>query len=498
MADDYPADVYGIVTVGGAPTSGIIEIAADEDVFLVNLTAGVTYTFTITRAATAGLADPYLALYSPTGTLLSFNDDVAPPTNTNAELSFTAQVSGNHQLSVSNADVNAGTGAYLVSAVIAAQPGLLAGTRFADTLTGGAIANTLLGYEGNDTLDGKAGNDSLVGGLGNDTLVGGLGADVMLGGLGNDTYWVDQLADQVVELAGAGTDTVNVQITAAGTVYVLAAEIEHAVIRSAAAIHLTGNTLANALTGNAAANILDGLGGNDTLSGAGGIDILSGGLGADTLNGGTGADTLTGGAGNDLYFVDDVLDEIIELATAGQGVDSVRATLLAGSTYTLAANVENASLLGTTAAHLTGNAGNNVITGNAGANTLIGAGGADTLNGGAGLDRLEGGAGVDIFRFTVNVIAGNRDTVVDFSAVDDTLQLENAVFTKLGAPGVLNAQFFAANATGVAQDTNDYILYRTSDGALFYDSDGSGVVVKIQFATLLNAPVISAADIQVI
>ena len=497
MADDYPADVYGIVTVGGTPTSGIIEIAADEDVFLVNLTAGVTYTFAVTRAVTAGLDDPYLALYSPTGSLLSFNDDLAHPTNTNAGLSFTAQVSGNHQLSVSNADVNAGTGAYLVSAVIA-QPGLLAGTRFADTLTGGAIANTLLGYDGNDTLDGKAGNDSLVGALGNDTLVGGLGTDVMLGGLGNDSYWVDQLADQVVELAGEGTDTVNVQITAAGTVYVLAAEIEHAVIRSAAAIHLTGNTLANALTGNAAANILDGLGGNDTLSGAGGVDTLSGGLGVDTLNGGTGADTLTGGAGNDLYFIDDVLDQIIELAPAGQGVDSVRATLLAGSHYTLAPNVENASLLGTAAAHLTGNASNNVITGNAGANTLVGAGGADILNGGAGLDRLEGGAGADNFRFTVNVIAGNRDTVVDFSAVDDTLQLENAVFTKLGAPGTLSVDFFAANATGTAQDANDYILYRTADGALFYDSDGSGIAVKVQFATLLGAPTISAADIQVI
>ena len=476
MADDYPADVYGIVTVGGAATSGIIEIAGDDDTFLVNLTAGITYTFTLNRAAVAGLADPYLALYSPLGALLSVNDDVAPPTNTNASLSFTAQVSGNHQLNVSNADVDAGTGAYLLRASVATQAGLLVGTRLADTLAGTQIANTLLGLEGNDTLDGKAGADSLVGGVGHDTLIGGVGIDVLEGGLGDDVYYIDQLADQVVELAGEGTDTVNVLIATAGAVYTLGAQVEHAIVRGTTAVHLTGNASRNILTGNAAANELQGLGGNDT------------------LNGGAGADTLNGGAGNDLYFVDNLLDVVVEAAGPGQGVDSVRATLAAGATFTLAPNVENGSLLGVTAANLTGNAGNNVLTGNTKANTLSGLGGDDTLIGGSGLDRLEGGAGSDVFRFNAAVTAANRDLVVDFSAADDTVQLENAVFTKLTAVGVLGAQFFVANASGVAQDANDYIVYNTTSGALLYDANGNVAGAGVQFATLSGAPGITAAD----
>ena len=479
MADDYPADVYGVVTVGGTPTSGIIEIAGDDDTFVVNLTAGITYTFAVNSAAVGGLADPYLALYSPTGSLLNFNDDVAPPGNINASLSFTAQVTGAYQLNVSNADVNAGTGAYQVSAVISIQPGLIVGTRLADTLTGTAVANTLLGLEGNDTLDGKGGADSLVGGVGHDSLIGGLGADILEGGIGNDVYWIDVLTDQVVELAGEGTDTVNVQIATAGTVYTLGAQVENGILRGTNSIHLTGNTLNNVLTGNAAANELLGLGGNDT------------------LNGGGGADTLTGGAGNDLYFVDSVLDVVVEIAGAGQGIDTVRATLAAGATFTLAANVEHGSLLGVTATNLTGNTGNNNLTGNTKANTLSGLGGNDVLVGGAGLDRLEGGAGSDVFRFNVAVTAANRDEIVDFSAADDTLQLENAVFTKLTTVGVLGAQFFVANATGVAQDADDYIVYNTTNGALLYDATGSGVGAAVQFATLLGAPVITAADFAV-
>lgn len=479
MADDYPADVFGVVTVGGAATTGVIEIAGDDDSFLVALTAGVTYTFRATRAATGGLADPYLALYSPTGSLLAVNDDLAPPTDTNAGLSFTATTSGNYQLNVSNADVDAGTGAYLVSAIVATEPGLLVGTRLADTLVGTQIANTLLGLEGNDTLDGKAGADSLVGGVGNDTLIGGLGSDVLLGGAGNDSYYIDVLTDQVTELAGEGTDIINVQISTAGAVYTLGAEVEDGIVRGTAAVHLTGNTLRNVLTGNGASNELQGLGGNDT------------------LNGGGGADTLVGGAGNDLYFVDNPLDQITELSGAGQGIDAVRATLAAGSTFVLAGNVENGSLLGTTAAHLTGNASANVLTGNTGANTLSGLAGNDTLNGGAGQDRLEGGSGADTFRFANAVGTANRDVVADFSAVDDTLQLENAVFTKLTTVGALGAQFFVANATGTAQDADDYIVYNTTTGALFYDANGSVAGAGVQFATLSGAPGITAADIAV-
>ena len=54
----------------------------------------------------------------------------------------------------------------------------VAGSAFADTLTGDGGDNTLLGFDGNDTLEGGAGNDRLSGGGGADSLSGGDGIDL--------------------------------------------------------------------------------------------------------------------------------------------------------------------------------------------------------------------------------------------------------------------------------------------------------------------------------
>lgn len=146
------------------------------------------------------------------------------------------------------------------------------------------------------------------------------------------------------------------------------------------------------LNGTANADTLAGGAGNDTLNGLAGNDKLTGGVGNDVLNGGAGNDTMLGGAGDDTYVVDSVSDVVTELA--GEGNDLVQSSV----TLTLAANVENLTLTGTTALNGTGNASNNVLVGNAAANTLTGAAGNDTLDGGAGADTLAGGAGNDMYR----------------------------------------------------------------------------------------------------
>ena len=99
---------------------------------------------------------------------------------------------------------------------------------------------------------------------GDDFLNGLAGSDVLIGGSGNDTFVVDQLGDQVIELAGGGTDTVQSSVT-----LTLAANVENLTLTGVDAINGTGNELANVLTGNAGANTLTGGAGNDTLDGGG-------------------------------------------------------------------------------------------------------------------------------------------------------------------------------------------------------------------------------------
>lgn len=165
----------------------------------------------------------------------------------------------------------------------------------------------------------------------------------------------------------------------------------------------------------------------DTIYGLGGDDFLYGYGGNDILDGGTGIDTMVGGAGNDIYYVDNQQDRVIELD--GQGTDTIRTS----THYELSweSNVElltTTNPLGTDPLFLGGNDSNNRIIGNAGANYIRGLGGADVLlggagndvlNGGAGTDRLTGGAGKDVFVFP----DASRDTITDFQHGVDKIDL---------------------------------------------------------------------------
>ncbi|MBK7674870.1 MAG: hypothetical protein IPJ27_08890 [Candidatus Accumulibacter sp.] len=84
------------------------------------------------------------------------------------------------------------------------------------TGTGQGLNNTLTGGAGNDSLSGLAGNDTLIGNAGNDTLDGGQGTDSLVGGAGDDVYRLDVLGDTVSEAASAGTDRVELALSAGG------------------------------------------------------------------------------------------------------------------------------------------------------------------------------------------------------------------------------------------------------------------------------------------
>ncbi|HEY9692375.1 MAG TPA: DUF4347 domain-containing protein [Oculatellaceae cyanobacterium] len=309
--------------------------------------------------------------------------------------------------------------------------------------TGNELDNTLLGNSAANTLNGGAGNDN---------LNGGVGADTLMGGAGNDIYYVDHVADTVIELANEGTDTVYSTIS-----YSLGSNIEKLTLQGTSAIDATGNELDNTLLGNSAAN------------------TLNGGAGNDTLNGGVGADTLMGGAGNDIYYVDNASDVVIEVINAGS--DTVQSSV----TWTLGDNLENLTLTGSLAINGTGNNFNNNITGNAANNILTGNEGNDILNGGLGADTLIGGVGND-------TLSLGADSVIDTilynfgDGIDTVNQFNRTGADKIGFTGIADIDVVVSGTT---------TSFRVGDGI----SGNAGFGIGAILVNLLNTTKFTADNI---
>ncbi len=339
----------------------------------------------------------------------------------------------------------------------------------------GAANHSATGNSLNNVLLGNAGGNALSGAAGNDTLSGGAGADSMRGGSGNDTYVVENAGDIVNEsIRGSnGIDAIHssISFSLANSARVLGA-VENLVLTGSANVAATGNSLNNVLLGNAGGN------------------ALSGGGGHDTLNGGAGADNLRGGAGSDVYVVESAGDIVNESLSGSNGVDTVQSSIsfsLANSAHVFGA-LENLTLLGSNNINAVGNAASNSIRGNNGDNVL---------NGYGGRDMLTGGAGNDTFFFNCALSeANNIDRITDFSAPADTIRLENAVFSALGAAGTLSAAAFHVGAA--SHDASDRIIYNTATGALTYDANGSAAGEAIQFATLSAGLTLTNADFGVV
>ena len=412
-----------------------------------------------------------------------------------------------------------------------------------DTLVGGTGSDSMIGGDGSDiyyvdhagdvvtetnAAASTGGTDSVYSSLGSYTLganvengrIMATGAANLIGnGLNNVLY---AGAGNNVLHGGAGSDTVD-----------------YSYATSAVRVNL-GVTIAQATAGSGSDTLIS----IEGLTGSRYNDLLIGNTVANVLNGHAGADRMFGGNGSDIYYVDhagDVVTETNATASTG-GTDSVYSSL---GSYTLGVNVENGRIMATGAANLIGNGLNNVLYAGAGNNVLHGGAGSDTvdysyatsavkvnlgvtiaqatagsgsdtliaierltgskyndvlsgstgnnkINGGAGNDILSGAAGLDIFRFSNALSAtANVDTIKGFASVDDSIELENAVFTKLSVVGALAAANFKANTTGRATDSNDYVVYETDTGRLFYDADGSGAGVSVMIATLTGAPTLT-------
>jgi serralysin len=174
----------------------------------------------------------------------------------------------------------------------------------------------------------------------------------------------------------------------------------------------------------------------------------------ESLSGTTGNDTIQGLAGNDYLY-------------GGDGND-----------------------------RLEGGTGSDALYGGRGDDTLLGGDGNDQLYGAQGRDILTGNLGQDSFIFQTALGTSNIDRITDFSVVDDTIRLDNAVFTAFGSNGAMSSSAFYAGA--VAHDSTDRILYNNSTGALSYDRDGTGSAAAIQFAELSPGLALTSQDFLIV
>ena len=285
------------------------------------------------------------------------------------------------------------------------------GRRKNDLLLGGHGSDTIRGANGHDEIYGGADDDFLYGGNGGDYLQGDKGNNLLVGGNGNDTFGIN------AAIAGQGFDTIDDFDIARGlramsyndTLFIKNAEgIDFNITQVANGdvfIKIDGITVAKVngaengatvtASALAAATMFDGTPASLTtnIAGDGGDNVLEGAEGYEN--------TIAGNAGNDTILGADQADFLL----GNKGEDEIDGGLGDDTIY--------------------GGGDNDILRGNNGADMLFGDAGEDLLFGGRGPDTLTGGADSDTFYFRPNSLGGGVDTITDFEAGVDVLELKN-------------------------------------------------------------------------
>ena len=410
------------------------------------------------------------------------------------------------------------------------------GTSGRDVLTGDDGLNTILGLGGNDSLYGNGGSDTIDGGDGNDIIRGGSGADTLMGGTGVDG----------VQYSGSESGvTVDLNDDGSGFQSASGGDATGDVISGFENVY--GSDFDDVLIGDAARNYLLGFGGDD---------FIDGGDGNDVIRGGAGADTLVGGAGVDIaQYAGSASGVTVDLNDDGSGFQHADGGDATGDIISGFENVygsdQNDVLIGDAGKNvLFGYDGEDFIDGGDGNDVIRGGVGGDTLAGGLGVDWLRyaasasgvtvdlnvdgsgfqqasggdaegdtisgfenaygssfddvltgdgvanilfGGAGADTFIFNATLGIENMDRIIDYSAADNAMLLDDAVFFGMG-PGALDAAQFIANDTGLAENADQRIIYETDTGRLRFDSDGDGAAASEVFVRLTAGLAIDETD----
>ena len=100
LDDDYAngshAPTAGTLTVDGSAETGTLNYVTDQDWFAVELTAGETYTFSLTGTGGSGLTDPAMGIHNNNGVLLAFADDTV---GYDPQIEYTATSTGTYYVS---------------------------------------------------------------------------------------------------------------------------------------------------------------------------------------------------------------------------------------------------------------------------------------------------------------------------------------------------------------------------------------------------------------
>jgi serralysin len=279
-------------------------------------------------------------------------------------------------------------------------------------------------------------------------------------------------------------------------------EIDWLVVDVSGNDELIGNNFVDLVQAGTGNDSISGFGGDDTLYGEAGDDLLVGDLGDDTLDGGEGDDAafFFGRPSEYSFYVRldgavEVTDKVEKFTDVVLNVETFEFQF--GGSFTQK-DLFNPVKVYAGNDTITGTNGNNTLKGYAGNDTIKALRGNDYLHGGIGNDKLYGGADRDQFVFDTRPTSTNKDTIYDFKVKDDTIRLENSIFTKIGSNGYLKAGAFWTNNTGKAHDKDDRIIYDKDSGVLYYDADGTGSGKAVAFTTISKNLSMTNKDVYVI
>ena len=248
---------------------------------------------------------------------------------------------------------------------------------------------------------------------------------------------------------------------------------------------INGNSVDNHLLGEGGADYIVGYGGGDTIEGGDAADQIYGTGGNDMLRADGGFDKIYGGGGDDTIFGGSSNDRV----QAGSGNDKAFGGI---GNDRLLGQIGNDDLRGNEGNdRLYGGDGDDELTGGEGFDRLFGNADNDWLSGGEGDDELTGGGGDDTFVFEDALGTGSVDQILDFGNGNDTIFLDNSIFTAI-AEGALAVGSFRLGTE--ALDVNDWIIYNSATGRIWYDADGSGAGEKVLFAIVDPGTDLTAAD----